>query len=281
MHFGLLSMSVIGAVILRLPTPQIHNSWQERWHSALTYFLLPPLLIFTTSIALICMGTKGEMLGKPMGLLGEISYVWAWLLVITWLICLVYRSYQGWQSCQNLKELTPSSWQGYDFLLLDTDRPIAARVGFWTSQLVLSKGLFTHLGPDHIKSIIDHESAHAFYRDTFYFFWLGWLEQCSKLLPNSQLWWRELLLLREMRADQWAKQRVDYLLLAESLLTLAQFNHQELSPFLAAPINPLPDRLEQRIDYLLQEESGECQSGFNWWWLLGLMPLGSIGFHSL
>lgn len=281
MHFFLLSFALVCGVILRLPTPNLTDPWKERWQRALTYFLLPPLLIFSTSIALVCMGTRGEMLGKPMGLLSEISYILAWLLIITCLVYLGLRSYQGWQSLENLKALTQSNWQGQDFLLLDTDRPMAAQVGFWQSHLVLSKGLFQKLDQAHIQSIVFHESAHVHYRDTFYFFWLGWIEQCSKLLPNSQLWWRELLLLREMRADGWAKERVDFLLLAESLLTLAEFATPEFSPFISAQINDLPDRLEQRINYLLAEEPTEFSPPLNWWWVLGIMPLGSIVFHSL
>ena len=54
----------------------------------------------------------------------------------------------------------------------------------------------------------------------FGFFWWGWLRRLTEWLPHSKELWQELLLLRELRADQWAAQQVDPLVLAESLLLM-------------------------------------------------------------
>jgi Zn-dependent protease with chaperone function len=48
-----------------------------------------------------------------------------------------------------------------------------------------------------------HEQAHAHYRDTFWFFWLNVL---TSWLPHTEALWQEILFLREIRADEKAKE---------------------------------------------------------------------------
>ena len=81
----------------------------------------------------------------------------------------------------------------------------------------------------HLDAVLAHEQAHVYYRDTFWFFWLGWIRSFTIWLPNTEAVWQELLLLRELRADRQATEQVDFLLLAESLLIVAQ------NPLLASP----------------------------------------------
>ena len=130
-------------------------------------------------------------------------------------------------------------------------------------------------------AVITHEKAHAYYHDTFWFFWLGWLKRISFWLPYTESLWQELLLLREIRADGWATQWVEKLTLAESLV---QVIASPLSPVTAANFSCMApaSRLNRRIDALLQVKD----YGFTprWAVVLGgiavsLIPLSSIPFH--
>lgn len=69
-------------------------------------------------------------------------------------------------------------------------------------------------------------------------------------LPNTQALWEELLLLRELRADRWAAQHLDGLLIAESLLLLVSNNMIPTATFAAAfGATDMSDRLAERIDF--------------------------------
>jgi Zn-dependent protease with chaperone function len=127
-----------------------------------------------------------------------------------------------------------------------------------------------------------HEQAHAHYHDTFWFFWLGCLRQVMPWLPNTQLLWQELLLLRELRADRWAVEYTDNLLIAESLLAMVSSNMQLTETFAAAfGATNASDRLEERIESLLAEP--EPLPKFAWrslfWMGLSLLPLTLLPLH--
>ncbi|MGB7416004.1 MAG: M56 family metallopeptidase, partial [Thermosynechococcaceae cyanobacterium] len=148
------------------------------------------------------------------------------------------------------------------------------------SVLVVSQGLLDVLTPEQATAVLVHEQAHRHYRDTFWFFWLGWIYQWTRWLPRSEALWQDLLMLRELRADDWAGQRVDRLLLAESLLMMVQ---SPLWSDLCAPFSPVmpKSRLEERIDALLSDPkeipSLKLQS---WsWFLWVLLPLLIVPFH--
>ena len=151
--------------------------------------------------------------------------------------------------------------------------PFAAQIGFWQPQLVITQGLLDQLSTAQIEAVLTHEQAHLHYRDTFWFFWLGWLRQLTAWLPNTERLWQELLLLREMRADRWAANRVDPLLLAESLLQMAQAPLLDLENACAANAS----RLEERIEALLSEADTAQPADtarLPWLWvLLAFMPL--------
>ena len=138
-----------------------------------------------------------------------------------------------------------------------------------------------------MKAVIAHEEAHRNYRDTFYFFWLGWLKNISFWLPNTNIIWEELLLLREIRADQKATQNIAPLLLAESLLIVARrmtvMTEDISTSFVEVYFHNMnaDSRLEKRIKALFNiSENLENDSYHLNYVLLALLPLLSIPFHN-
>ena len=145
----------------------------------------------------------------------------------------------------------------------------------------MSQGLIAALDSEHLSAVIAHEQAHVQYRDTFWFFWLGWIRSFSFWLPNTEALWQELLLLRELRADRKASESVDFLLLAESLLFVAKAPFD--SPVGCVSLNDaqIGDRLNERIDSLLDTtKSIPSNRWHNWSWLcLLFLPLLTIPLH--
>jgi hypothetical protein len=101
-------------------------------------------------------------------------------------------------------------------------------------------------------------------------------------LPYSNVLWQELLLLRELRADQWAAQKIDALLLAETLLLLVKdpLMHSEIN-CAAFGTAALTDRLEERIEALLTEAepSYKGQGVVFVWIMTALLPLLTLCLH--
>ncbi len=67
MHLFLIVMALSGAIALRLSWRGNAETWHNRWHAALLAFLLPPLLLLMTAIAIVCMGDRGQMIGMETG----------------------------------------------------------------------------------------------------------------------------------------------------------------------------------------------------------------------
>jgi len=174
----------------------------------------------------------------------------------------------------------------------------AAQVGFWEPQLVVSRGLLTRLDPEHLRAVVIHEQAHRHYRDTFVFFWLGWIRTLAIGLPQTRRLWQELVVLRELRADRWAAQRIDPLVLAEALVQVATpeilEERQDWQQIHSDPAwmvgmvwgtSKLPtevDRLEERIQALLDPsplEEGTSPLQIMPWMSLALLPLLTIPLH--
>ena len=195
------------------------------------------------------MGTSGTMWGRPVGLLGSVLAVaglgWAIAqLAVAWR--------QGHGAIAAIKSLPTVEVQGQTARLINQPLPYAAQVGFWRSQLVISQGLLDQLTPSQLQAVLAHESAHAQNHDTFIFFWLGWLHRLVSWLPGSDPLWQELLLLREMRADEQAALTTDPLDVAEALLLMAKFPLQSTSP-LTTGMADGGDRLDRRIQSLVQQ----------------------------
>jgi Zn-dependent protease with chaperone function len=254
--------------------------------------LFSPLLLLVTTVAVLDMGQAGQMLGLPVG---EIGFSCALSFLSVAVGCLLWRLGQTWRSLHKIRQhptvdLQAPALQNRTAYLLDTDLPFAAQVGFWHSNLVVSRGLLAHLSAQHVMAVLTHEQAHAYYRDTFWFFWLGWLRQITAWLPNTERLWQELLLLREMRADQWASSQVDALLVAEALLQMTQLPLMDLENSCAAIGSSLAHtRLEERIEALLAaaqptpptaDNFGDTPVQVPWFWLLfTLMPLSTVVLH--
>ena len=277
MHLIIILAALFLAWYFRLQWSNSAQNWAKRWQCALLFFALPPLLLIITAASIVCMGPTGYMaLGN-----GWFSYLLAlsfcgWALV-KWLQ-LAIRGYGG---VKQIRALTQTNIGEKSARILDTSALFSAQIGFWQPELVVSKGLLQKLDREHLEAVLAHEQGHYHYRDTFWFFWLGWLRSSTAWLPNTDALWEELLALRELRADRWAADRIDPLLLAESLLFFASERVRMGKDFCAAFSQVVGrNRLQERIEALLTPESS---SGLNWWdwsWLfLAFVPLFAVPFH--
>ena len=282
MHSLMLLLALTIAIGLRWFLP----SYQRRWQITLFFFLFPPLLLLMTVISVVCMGYRGQMLGYNSSL---ISYFSAIIWLVFAIFCLIKLSYQTWQTHRDFSSYPLKKITAQKARVLAVDFPYSARVGFWKSELIVTQGLLNLLDQEHLQAVLAHEQAHQEYHDTFWFFWLGWLRSMSSWLPNSENLWSELVFLRELRADKYASGQVDYLLLAESLLLVAEKVNQVAeinfpdSCCVALSDNSLNNRLLERIDALVESEKPEFP-GFNYqvWLLLSLSlaPFLLLPLHS-
>jgi Zn-dependent protease with chaperone function len=291
MHLSLIVLAIAIACGVRL-WARSGLDQSRRWQHTLGLFLLPPLLLLITAIAVLRMGKQGQMLGLPVG---EIGYTCALCFLGIAGILLLWRSVLGWRSLRQISHYPmvaveqtgahlAESTQAH---LLEIDLPFAAQVGFWQPRLVISQGLLSQLSPAQIAAVLVHEQAHLYYRDTFWFFWLGWLRQLTIWLPNTEYLWQELLLLRELRADRWAAQRVDSLSVAEALLCLSRAPLANLENLnwqnscAAVSADAAITRLEERIEALLSKTEPSFElATLSWTWLLlALLPLLTIVLH--
>ena len=282
MHGSMLLLALTIAIGLRCFLP----SYQRRWQTTLFFFLFPPLLLLMTVISVVCMGYRGQMLGYNSSL---ISYFSAIIWLVFALFCLIKLSYQTWQTHRDFSSYPLKKITAQKARVLAVDFPYSARVGFWKSELIVTQGLLNLLDQEHLQAVLAHEQAHQEYHDTFWFFWLGWLRSMSSWLPNSENLWSELVFLRELRADKYASGQVDYLLLAESLLLVAEKVNQVAeinfsdSCCVALSDNSLNNRLLERIEALVESEKPELPR-FNYqvWLLLSLSlaPFLLLPLHS-
>lgn len=259
--------------------------YQERWQKALFLFLFPSLLIVMTAIAVLCMGPKGQMLGFHGGwfsyvvAIAFLGYAIGWSCVLVAQGAIAARKVSRYPRSEFATELA-----GQTVRELDSPEVYAAQVGFWRPQLAVSRGMLRMFDRVHLEAVLQHEQAHRHYRDTFWFFCLGYIRQVTRWLPHTDSLWQELLLLRETRADRWATQYVDRLVLAEALLwSVSSAIAPDLEIFCAAFSCPTPrGRLEERIDAILDETASELEPDYRLlgWLTLSLLPLISVPFHS-
>ncbi|PSB28175.1 M56 family metallopeptidase [Stenomitos frigidus] len=279
MHLTLLFFGLSCAWGLRLLAMRTEGTRQERWRRSLGLFLFPPLLLLMTAVALVCMGPQGQMVRWWEG---WFSYFLAVGFLASAGVMLFKLMMEGRRSLHQVRTYPQIVLKGQPSRLLATPIPFIAQVGFWQSELVLSQGLIDTFSADHLDAVLTHEQAHAYYRDTFWFFWLGWLRRLSAWLPQTEALWQELLLLRERRADRWAAQTVDTLLLAEALVQMVKAPELYAETICAAFSSATPrNRLEERIDALLSsQESLQPSNPWVWaWMLLVCLPLMTVPFH--
>jgi len=284
MHLSLLLLMGLLAVVMRLLWPRPQGTWPQRWWSTLRGFSLPPLLLLTMALAVLSMGGHGHMLGLP------VSHGGCGLALLLWGMALGHLL---WATGQMLRSHLPR--QDLPTLILAPDHPVsilpvpipyAAQTGIWQPQTLLSQGLLEELDAEELTAVLAHEAAHQHYQDPVWFFWLGWLRRWSSWLPRSEDLWQELLLLRELRADHWASQRVDPLLLASVLVKLAAVQQSLAIPGAIALNDTALNRLEERVEALLKaattaydEETIPTSGAADPSWSMALMPLLTILLH--
>ncbi len=279
MHLLIIFAALIVACIIRYQWTQNIVRWNERWHKTLFFFLFPPLLIFTTTFALLFMGPQGTMGGLRTGCYG---YGIALLGIGFAAIVCVKQAWKGWLSVKSTRDCPQVNVGGKKVRLLSTGALFAGQIGFLKPELVLSSGLLQTLSSNHLETVLAHEQGHYYYRDTFWFFWLGWIRECSIWLPNTEALWEELITLRELRADAHAVTSVDPLLLAESLLIVVSNPPISSEVLCAALTSPSENRLEERVEALLSQPEPTPKLEFTSlkWLLWTFIPLITIIFHS-
>ncbi|NJR48397.1 MAG: M56 family metallopeptidase [Leptolyngbyaceae cyanobacterium CSU_1_3] len=277
MHLGILLMAVAVAAFIRLSWFRSSGTWADRWQRTLGAFLLPPILLLTTSMTVLGMGHHGTMLRHSVGWVG--CHVALGFLGFTGVL-LAYLFGQQWRSLQPIRSLPSSAVSGRTGRVLETPDLFAAQVGIWKSELVVSRGLLEALSAEQLEAVLSHEEAHRYYCDTCFFFWLNWIRRLTFWLPKTESLWQELLLLRELRADQWAAQRVDALTLAEALLLVVRSTSAQHHHCAAFYDTTSATRLEERIDFLLTQPE-ITQSQYQLWiWLLPIaLPILTIPLH--
>jgi Zn-dependent protease with chaperone function len=280
MHFLIICLGLLLAYLVRLISNSLTIDFQKQWSYSLFFFAFPPLVLLMTSLVILSMGYHGEMWGmKP----SKISFALALSFLIWSGISLIKLSIQLQQTIKHLHQYSQLNIQGKSVRLLQTSFPYAAQIGFWQSELLVSQGLIKLLSPEHLTAVISHETAHQKHRDTFFFFWLCWLKKITFWLPNNQLLWDNLLLLRELRADHTAAEEVDFLLLAESLLMVTKSAITETQKFNYDFVCPLINyRLQERIEALI--DNNRSISQLNWgnliWLILVFIPWLTIPYHN-
>jgi Zn-dependent protease with chaperone function len=279
MHLIMIVAALAVAYWTRCQWTQPQGSWNERWQYALFLFLFPPLLIFMTAIALLSMGPQGKMGGLQTG---WFSYVLALSSLAFFAILCMKLAWGGWQSVKSAYNCPLVPLANKQVRILDTGALFAGQIGFWQPELVLSQGLVQTLSQEQLETVLAHEQGHYHYRDTFWFFWLGWMRSCTAWLPNTEALWQELLILRELRADAHAALQVDPLLLAESLLLVISTPPVSSEIFCAALGSSNLDRLEQRIEALLAQPEPIPEVQLQSWnsFLLAFLPLVTVIFHT-
>lgn len=277
MHLFMIITALAIAYRLRSSGNIPQGNWHLRWQKTLFLFLFPPLLIFMTVTAVVCMGTQGKMGGMYTN---PFSYILALISLGFFNILVLKLVLGGWKAIKSARECPQVNLNGKQVRILQTKALFAGQIGFWQPELVVSEGLLETLSPIHLESVLAHEQGHYQYRDTFWFFWLGWMRECTAWLPNTEPLWQELLVLRELRADSYAASQVDPLVLAESLLLVVS-NNPITSDVCCAALGA-GDRLEQRIEALLTPPEPISERQLPSWriFLLAFLPLITVVFHT-
>ncbi|WP_035985919.1 M56 family metallopeptidase [Leptolyngbya sp. KIOST-1] len=296
MHSSLIVLTILLAVVWRwLGESSAGRSpdapWQDRWESTLRAFCLPPLTVLLVASAVLSMGHHGTMLGWSVSPVG----CWVSLGVLCWFSgVLVYSLGRALVAHGRLRRYpTIALPQGGVARCVPGAVPMAAQVGLWRSSLLVSQGWLDHLTPAEQRAMLAHEQAHADFHDPLWFFGLGLLRRFGCWLPHTTALWDDLLLLREMRADQQAATTSDPLVLAELLVKLARQITLALQPpalgtgidcFAAFNESLSVSRLEQRVNALLTPapEADPQAPGFRHlaWLAAAVLPLATTWLHT-
>ncbi|MGY6530836.1 MAG: M56 family metallopeptidase [Cyanobacterium sp.] len=290
MHFLVILFAIICAYIIRYMSQISYFKKQKNWNYSLFFFIAPVLLVLMSSIAIVAMGYEGQMWGFQATI---ISYIGAWFCLGFAIINLVVYAIEIKLISQKIDKFTQEEILGQQAKILKTSFPYAGLMGFSRqkkglfplvnkSYLVLSRGLINLLSQEHLEAVIAHENAHQLHNDPLIFFCLSYCKRITFWLPNNDILWQDLVLLRELRADNTASKSVDFLLLAESLLIVTQAAMKEKSPLDHDVVCPFINfRLHERIEALINDD--DSLTSFRWyqlsWMLLVFIPFLVIPFH--
>ncbi|MEY2977743.1 MAG: M56 family metallopeptidase [Prochlorotrichaceae cyanobacterium] len=287
--FGVIGIAIGARLLILRHRPTLPDI--THWRSTIVALTFPGMLLLSTAVAILVMGHHGQMWGLPVNslpcLLAELGL--GWILLQAAVLLLQQGQLRRWfgelPQIDHL-DFPPEAIVHY----LAVPQVIAGQMGLLQSRIVVSQGLL-NLPSDQIRAILAHEQAHFHYRDPLWGLGLSWLCRVCHWMPGSDRLWQDLLLLRECRADAWAAQSVDPLLLAETLVVAVRSTVPH-----PAPLNPewvglqtASDRLAYRVQSLLQIgvspavqipvfKTGLAVAGSL---CLGLLPLGTIAFHHL
>ncbi|MBE9223183.1 M56 family metallopeptidase [Cyanobacterium stanieri LEGE 03274] len=290
MHFIVILLAIVCAYVIRYLSQIDYFQKQRNWNYSLFFFIAPVLLILMSSIAIVTMGYEGQMWGFQATI---ISYILAWFCLGFAVINLIVYAVEIKLISQKIAGFKEEEVLGERVKILESSFPYAGLIGFESqkkglfmflneSYLVLSRGLINLLSPEHLEAVIAHEKSHQKHHDPLIFFCLSYCKRITFWLPNNDNLWQNLVLLRELRADNTASQSVDFLLLAESLLMVTQEAMKEVNPMDNNMVCPFINfRLNERIDALIND--GHRVNSFRWyqltWILLVFIPFLTIPFH--
>lgn len=290
MHFLVMITAVILAYLIRIISQHPHFKKQKSWSLSLFFFITPVLLVLMSSVAIVTMGYQGQMWGIEATL---ISYILAWCCLGYGVINLFTYYLEIKKISIRVNQLAEENVLGNQAKVLNTSFPYAGLMGFYQgekksltdffqSHLVLSKGLINLLSQEHLQAVITHEKAHQKHKDPLIFFCLSYCKNITFWLPNNEKLWNDLILLRELRADNTASKSVDFLLLAESLLMMTQEAMEQPSPMDYDFICTFMDnRLNERIEALINQDNSAHY--INWyqlsWMMVVFIPFIIIPFH--
>ncbi|OCR01666.1 peptidase M56 BlaR1 [Oscillatoriales cyanobacterium USR001] len=280
MHLILILAALGLAWKIRLRWSSPIGKWADRWQRSLLLFLFPPLLLIITSLAVLFMGPGGEMVGFWDGWL---SYFISISFLVIAAVSAIKLAIDSSLFLQQIRTYPLKNIASKPARILNTPALFSAVIGFWNPEFTVSTGLLNTLNKAHLEAVISHEKAHYYYRDTFWFFWLGWLRRLTFWLPQTKALWEELLVLRELRADAHAAREIDSLLLAEALLLVASYPHQHSDIICIIGAVGSQHQLAERIEALLTDSTLPPKQLNQWFWswlLFTLSPLIAIPFHN-
>ncbi|MGH2416021.1 MAG: M56 family peptidase, partial [Microcystaceae cyanobacterium] len=116
MHLIMIVIALVIACWTRYQWTQSQGTWNERWQYVLFLFFFPPLLIFMTAIAVICMGPQGKMSGLQTGWL---SYLLALSSLAFFAILWVKLAWGGWQSVKSARNCSLTHLENKQVRVLD------------------------------------------------------------------------------------------------------------------------------------------------------------------
>lgn len=298
MHLALLGSVVFLAIVTRLVAlfqrPALPNSRQ--WQGTIVSLILPGVLLLSSVVAILVMGHHGRMWGVPVDgmpcLLAKVGIGWG--ILQGFLLGVQQWKLRRWLGTLPLlapdelpRDVFPA---GAIVHYLEVPHITAGQTGLFQSRIVVSQGLL-ELPTEKIQAVLAHEQAHFHYRDNLWELGISWLRQIGAWLPGSDRLWQDLLLLRECRADAYAAQSIDPLVLAETLVLAVRSTLPESNTFSLACIGlqTASDRVAYRVESLLQVEVDPHQQDADFAFnlvtigsiIIGLLPLGTIAFHHL